>query len=148
MVSVVLDVKVGVSLHVNWNANPQFSLQPRQTWVCLRQGGTFKWRELIRAALCFSNILHSFLCLRLNVWLVMKAISLPMVRWRMEVKQKGRLERKEACHCWQAGVCHLLLTGGGGVCASFPSEKLSSVVLLNLQLWSFPRDHSPLDLLS
>lgn len=45
MVSVVLDVKVDVSSHVNWNANPQFSPRPRQTWVCLRQRGTFKWRD-------------------------------------------------------------------------------------------------------
>lgn len=35
---------------------------------------------------------------------------------------------------------------GWGV--GYPAEKLSSVVLLNLQPWSFPRDHSPLDLLS
>lgn len=112
----------------------QLSSMSKLTWARMRMGklvASFPLVGLVRpGSVCareaplngvnsnarwFSNKPRSFLCLRLNVELVTKAISRRPTRCRMELKQKGRLGRKEACHWWRVEALGRGGRGGWGL---------------------------------
>lgn len=163
MVSVVLDVRVDVSSHVEWNAVPCFppaasSGLGRRCSCC----SGYSREALLNVAnahvrlkvRCFPSILHSFLYLQLNVQLQETTFqscgSCPgwpftpkEIRQRWTTRFNSLIVMIVIISCVRLSCVGGSLRGDWVLTGGSLKNKAISVVLLKLQLWSSSSDHSP-----